>query len=171
MPAPILIAYATCFGSTKEVAQAIADTLEEKNFQTEVKACGDVTHVESYQAVILGSAVQHGAWLPEAISFATKNVNTLTKLPLAIFSVHITNVGDDEQSRHNREVFTDDVRVLLNPQDEIFFAGKFDRQGGKLMLPKAISWLVPKIDLRKWDKIRAWAESLPEKLHLQMIQR
>ena len=51
------------------------------------------------------------------------NRQSLNQVPVALFSVHIMNLGDDEKSKHNRLAYLDDVRSLLKPQAEGFFAG------------------------------------------------
>lgn len=161
----ILVAYATYAGSTAEIAAAIGKTLGERGLAVDVKPIKDNPPLDDYQAVVLGSAVQHGRWLPEAVAFVDAKQTALQKTPAALFCVHIQNTGDDEKSRRNRRAYLDEVRPLLNPAAEGFFAGRFDRRGAELMLPGLLARLVPPLDFRKWDKIRDWAtmlESLPQ---------
>ena len=40
------------------------------------------------------------------------------------------------------------------------FAGKFDKRGAALLLPKLIAWAMPVMDKRDWAKIRAWAQDV-----------
>ncbi len=164
MTASILIAYATRFGSTEQVAEAIADTLRIEGLEVDLQPMQSVTSLDGYRAVLLGSAVNHGHWLPEAVEFVTTHQPALNGLPVALFSVHITNIGDDEKSRKARLAYLDEIRSLLTPVDEVFFPGRFDRRGAKVLLPKWLAWLVPPIELRKWDVIRAWARAIPQKL-------
>lgn len=166
----ILIAYASGLGSTAEVAVKIGQTLNKKGFAIDVKPIEENPQVSDYQAVILGSAVRHGNWLPKAVEFIKANQKNLNQVPVALFTVHITNLGNDSSSQQNRLSFLDLVRPLLNPFDEVFFAGKFDRRGAALMLPSWLARLVPTLDLRKWEKIQAWTECVHPKL-LQQINR
>jgi hypothetical protein len=48
----------------------------------------------------------------------------------------------------------------VQPVAEGFFAGRFDRRGAALLLPKWAARFVSPIDLRKWDEMRAWAEAV-----------
>jgi menaquinone-dependent protoporphyrinogen oxidase len=153
----ILIAYATYAGSTAEVAAAIGETLSAHGASVKVQPISDHPQIDGYQAVLIGSAVQHGNWLPEAVEFVKANQGVLNRVPVALFCVHIQNTGDDEQSRKNRLAYLDQVRALLQPVAEGFFAGKFDRRGAALLLPGMLARLVPPLDFRNWKKIRAWS--------------
>jgi menaquinone-dependent protoporphyrinogen oxidase len=113
-----------------------------------------------YQAVLIGSAVQHGRWLPEAVEFVQANQAAFAHLPVALFSVHIRNTGDYAESRQNRLAYVDEVRALVQPVAEGFFGGRFDRRGAALLLPGLVARFVPTMDLRNWDKVHAWAESV-----------
>ena len=156
----ILIAYASVFGSTVDVAATIGETLAKHDLAVDVKPIEGNPKLDDYQAMVIGSAVQHGNWLPEAIDFVRNNHVALKELPVALFCVHITNLGDDETSCRNRLAYLDAVRPLVNPVDEAFFAGRFDRRGAKLMLPAFFARFIPPLDFRKWEKMHAWAEHL-----------
>ena len=158
----ILVAYASATGSTIDVAAAIGETLGTNGLAVDVKPIQQAPPVdgERYRAVVLGSAVQHGTWLPEAIDFVRANQSALGRVPVALFCVHIRNLGGDEQSRQNRLTYLDAVRPLAQPVAEGYFAGRFNRRGAKLMLPGLLARFVPTLDFRNWDKIRAWAEDI-----------
>ncbi len=159
----ILVAYATRTGSTVGVAAAVGETLEEREFVVDVKPIKENPPMAGYQAVVIGSAVNGAQWLPEAVQFVRNNRSALNLVPVALFSVHIMNLGDDEKSRTKRLAYLNAVRPMLKPVNEAFFAGVgFD--------PNRQSWLAGLInrvfkvardgDCRDWNAIRAWAESL-----------
>jgi hypothetical protein len=62
----ILVAYATRAGSTAEIAQAIAETLTARGYAVDVRPVKEKPSLDGCAAVVLGSAVRMGAWLPEA---------------------------------------------------------------------------------------------------------
>lgn len=156
----VLIAYASATGSTVGVATEIGKTLAATGISVDVRPIQDNPQVDSYWAVLIGSAVQNGNWLPEAVAFVKANQPALNRVPVALFCVHILNLGNDETSRHNRLAYLNEVRPLLQPVDEAFFAGRFDRRGATLMLSGLLARFVPPLDFRDWKKIRAWAESI-----------
>jgi len=156
----ILVTYASATGSTVDVAAEIGKTLGAGGFSVDVKPLKEKPQADGYQAVLIGSAVQNGNWLPEAVEFVKTNQQALGHVPAALFCVHIRNLGDDETSRQNRLAYLKEVRPLIESVDEAFFAGRFDRRGATLMLPGLLARFVPPLDFRNWKKIRAWAESI-----------
>jgi menaquinone-dependent protoporphyrinogen oxidase len=156
----VLVTYATCNGSTVDVAATIAETLNTNGTAVDVIPIEDEPQVEDYQAVLIGSAVQYASWLPQAVDFVKANQEALNRLPVALFCVHIQNLGDDATSRQNRAAYLDKVRPFVQPVAEGYFAGKFDWRGAALLLPGLVARFIPPIDLRKWDKMRAWAKHI-----------
>jgi menaquinone-dependent protoporphyrinogen oxidase len=167
----VLIVYGTYAGSTAEVAQAIGRSLERQGFAVDIKPVADRPHLEEYQAVVVGSAVQYARWLPQSIAYVEENRAALNRLPVALFCVHIQNLGDDETSRQNRQAYLDEVRPLVRPFAEGYFAGKFDRRGAYLLLPKWLARFIPPIDLRKWSKIDAWSQRIGGQLDQELQWR
>jgi len=168
MKQSILVTYATNYGSTQEVAEVIAETLREEGHLVDVLPVTAVSSLDDYSAIILGSAVNYGKWLPDAIEFVQANTEALKRMPVALFCVHIQNTANDAQSRQKRHAYLDEVRPLLSPIAEGYFAGKFDRNGSKLLLPNWMSFFIPPIDLRKWNKVRAWAVDVSKMLVTQL---
>jgi menaquinone-dependent protoporphyrinogen oxidase len=156
----ILVAYASALGSTAEVASAIGETLVERGFSVDVRSVVERPQVNGYQAVIIGSAVRYATWLPEAIDFVKDNWSALNSLPVALFSVHIQNLGNDDRSRKKRLAYLDAVRPFLPPAAEAFFAGRLDRDGSALLMPRWFARFVPPVDFRNWDTIHAWAQKV-----------
>ena len=65
----ILVLYATHTGSTVGVSSAIGETLGTLGFSVDVKPVKENPSTIGYQAVVIGSAVNGGKWLPEAVAF------------------------------------------------------------------------------------------------------
>jgi menaquinone-dependent protoporphyrinogen oxidase len=86
----ILVTYASENGSTAGVAQAIGKTLVEGGASVEVRAMRDVKDLASYQAVVAGSAIHGGQWLPEAMQFVRTHRAALNQKPFAAFLVCMT---------------------------------------------------------------------------------
>ena len=159
----ILVAYATHTGSTADVAMAVGEQLRDRGFEVHVAEVTQTGPVCGYQAVVLGSAVNGGRWLPEAVQFVDNNQAALRAVPVAVFSLHIMNAGDDERSRRKRIAYLDDVRRFIQPVDEAFFLGIGPD-------PKKDSWLARWFfrrfggagegHCRDWDKIREWARGV-----------
>ena len=68
----ILVAYASGSGSTREVAAAIGEAVAEEGAPVDVYAVQDVTSVADYSALVVGSSIRGGRWLPEAVDFVRR---------------------------------------------------------------------------------------------------
>ena len=157
----VLVTYATRAGSTGEVAAILGEVLNARGFAVDVKPIQDNPVLAGYQAVLIGSAVRMGQWLPEAVDYLKTHQQALNAMPVALFTVHMNNLGEDEESEKNRNSYLDAVRPLVNPVAEAFFAGKMDF-ARLSFLDRLIARLVkaPEQDLRDWNKVRAWAEEV-----------
>lgn len=158
----VMVGYATRNGSTVGVAEKIGQTLGDKGFTVDVLPVGDQPSVAGYDAVVLGSAVNGGNWLPEALDYARGNRTQLAGIPVAMFCVHAMNCGTNERETAKRLAYLDEARSLIRPSAEGFFAGKGP-------LPEDTNWLalwafrafgghVVEGDGRDWDKITSWAQ-------------
>jgi menaquinone-dependent protoporphyrinogen oxidase len=82
----VLVAYASKRGSTAEIAEAIADTLRQSGMTVDCIGAGKVDSVESYDAVVLGSAVYIKRWRGDAKHFLRKHGKELSERPFWVFS-------------------------------------------------------------------------------------
>ncbi|HMN59823.1 MAG TPA: flavodoxin domain-containing protein [Anaerolinea sp.] len=160
MKKSVLVAYASRTGSTVGVAAAIGETLAGRGYAVDVKPVSENPDPAAYDLVIVGSAVNGGQWLPEAIEFTRDHQQALRIKPAAVFCVHIMNLGDGETSRKNRAAYLEGVRALVTPVDEAFFAGMGANPQDTSPI---LRWILrtfnimPEGDCRDWTKIRAWA--------------
>lgn len=161
MSKKILVTYATRAGSTAEIAQAIGQTLTGQGASVDVLPLKQVTDLAGYDAVVIGSAIRFGQWLPEASKFVAEHQAVLSQKPTAFFAVHLMNQGDNEASRTARLAYLDPIRKLVSPRAEAFFAGVGDIAKVSF-IERMIGRMVksPEGDFRDWPQIRTWAESL-----------
>lgn len=162
----ILVAYATRAGSTPEVAAVIGEVIAARGYYVEVKPVKEKPALAEFHAVVLGSAIRMGAWLPEAVAYIRENKAQLNRMPNMIFTLHMLNTGDDEASRQARQAYITPIHELIEPQGEAFFSGVMDY--AKLsLLDRLIAKAVEKNsgvrpgDYRDWDTIREWAQTIP----------
>lgn len=157
----VLIAYASKCGSTGDVAQAIADELAKRGLIADVRLAGKVKSLAGYRAVIVGSAIRMGQWLPEAVKLVEQNAAALQTMPNAFFTVHMLHTGDDAESRQARAAYLEGVHKFMTAQSEVFFAGKIE-QAKMSFLDRMISQAMKAQDedKRDWAAIRAWAQTV-----------
>jgi menaquinone-dependent protoporphyrinogen oxidase len=172
----VLVAYATDHGSTLGVAARIADRLRQRGVDAEACAAADVLEVSRYEAVVLGSAIHSGKWLPAARQFADRNAAPLRERPVWLFSV--STLGDEESMFPRRVANrlralrkeTPEVagmRRLLQSREHRNFAGAIARSHwpatGRAFF-RATGGRYG--DHRNWPAIDAWADLIAAQLHV-----
>ncbi len=60
-----------------------------------------ITNIDGYRAIVVGSAIRMGQWLPEAVEFVKQNQARLNELPTAFFTVHLLHLDDSAESRRS----------------------------------------------------------------------
>lgn len=166
----ILVAYASQYGSTGEVAEAIGNALCSPQSPVDVCLAKNVTDVSRYRAVIVGSAIQGGEWLPEALELIGVHREALSRLPVAYFLCCKRLRSDTPESRREAMDYMDGVRAHvpeINPVQVGLFAGKVDPGTMPLFIRLLIALSgSPTGDWRDWDAIRAWALGLRPALQI-----
>jgi menaquinone-dependent protoporphyrinogen oxidase len=155
----LLIAYASKHGSTQEIAERIAEKLRQMEKQVETRPVNAIENPESYEALVIGSAIYYGSWLKEATEWVRRNQAVLAARPVWLFSSGPlgTEVKDAEQ--HPKELA--EFRETIGPRDEQIFFGALDHSRlsfAERMMVKAVR--APEGDFRDWEAIEAWAESI-----------
>jgi menaquinone-dependent protoporphyrinogen oxidase len=162
MTKKVLIAYASKVGSTADVADEISRVIEQgSDVVVDVKPVSRVKDVTGYDAVIVGSAIRGGKWLPSAVQFIEQHQDALKRIPVAYFVVCLTMRDDTEENRRKVIAYLDPVRKVFQPLDIGLFAGELEYE--KFPLPTRLMVKLsgkPCGDFRNWDAIRAWASSL-----------
>lgn len=163
----LLVTYATRTGSTQGVAEMVARVLAEHGQSVDVRRMADVDDLSPYRAVVAGSAINGGQWLPEAMRFIRLHQAALRQRPLAAFTVCITlSMKGGDQYRAAVAGWTAPMRALVRPVSEGLFAGALDL--GKLPLsPRSLLMRVPVLlgvwragDHRDWAAIQTWARQI-----------
>jgi menaquinone-dependent protoporphyrinogen oxidase len=157
----LLVAYASRCGSTGEVAEAIGQVFCESEVGVDVCPVENVDSLSEYQAVVVGGAVRMRRLLPEMVKFVEMHQATLNQVPTAYFVCCGTLRDDTEANRRQVSSWMNPVRQLVEPTDVGLFAGKMDMSQLSLV-DRTISQVMGgyDFDLRDWEVIGAWAESL-----------
>jgi menaquinone-dependent protoporphyrinogen oxidase len=155
MAGPILVVYASKYGSTQEVAESIAATLRKQMLHADVRPAADVEDLGEYGGVVLGGGVYMGRWHRDARSFVKRFERDLTALPVALFALGPVDREPEhvESAQKQFRYALDKLRV--EPFETHLFGGAIDPQ--KLRFPFN---RMPAADVRDWDEVRAWAGEL-----------
>ncbi len=156
-----LVAYASKYGSTGGVADAIGKELCSKGVATDVLRIKNVTNLSSYQAVVLGSAIYRGEWMAEAVDFLKDNSDILRQIPVAYFLVCMTLARPTEKNRAEVLSYMDPILKAvpeIKPVGIGAFAGAMDYSNLSFIYKKILkSKGTPEGDYRDWNAIKAWA--------------
>jgi menaquinone-dependent protoporphyrinogen oxidase len=158
----VLIAVASRHGSTREIADTIAEELRANGNVAGVRDMTAAECIAEYDAVILGSAVYAGQWLPEARRFVVRQRERLAELPVWLFSSGPTGVdpwppGEPDGVAELAEAIGARERVLFTGKLNLQALGFVDR-----VIVQAIH--APEGDFRDWSAIRNWARGIAASL-------
>lgn len=166
MSASILVAYATRYGSTQQVAETIAAALRDAGLAVDLKPAREARALDGYGAVVLGAPLFMFHWHKDAHRFLSRHRAALEQRPLAIFALGPVHDPYDEaewQSSHEQLDKELARYAWLKPVALEMFGGKYDP--AKLRFPlKMFAGEVPPSDIRDWAAIREWASHLAERL-------
>ncbi len=156
----VLVAYASKYGSTAEIAERIGQTLRRAGLEVDVAEITPTLNPMPYTAVVVGSAVYTGVWLKPAVEFLQGYSEVLSKRPVWIFSSGPTGEGDPMTLLKGWRVPEGQRRLVerLQPRDVAVFHGNIDTE--KLNLAEKMMITVikaPTGDFRNWQAIEAWA--------------
>jgi menaquinone-dependent protoporphyrinogen oxidase len=172
----VLVAYDTIHGSTAEVAEKIGTDLCARGFQVDIRFVGDVTSLDDYDAVILGSAIYEFRWLPDAAAFLKNNQSVLSSLPVAYFIVGAALFKDTPENRAaDKKSFVDPVLAEypdIKPLSIGLFGGAVDFTKEQynlfekfvLRILGSIVGFKDSADWRNWDYINSWAGEVGDQL-------
>ena len=166
MSKKVLVTYATQGGSTAGIAEEIGKTLAAAGAKVDVRNVNSVSDLSSYQAVVVGSAIHSGKWLPEASKFVESNANILRQMPTAIFQVCMMLATNNETYKAMVPAWLDPIRTKINPVAAMSFSGGVDlAQYPKLTDKLGMRIFLASVklkpgDYRNWETIRSWAEKI-----------
>jgi len=161
----ILVAYSGEFGTTREIAEVIGQTLRDASIEVDVREIIDVRDLAPYQAVMVGSAIYNGAWLPEAVEFVRFFEAILSRMPVAYFAISMTMRNDSPASRRTVLAYLDPLRTVapaVQPVGIGLFAGRLQYVNLPL-LARIFFWLqsrLPSGDFRNWNTIQEWVREI-----------
>ncbi len=168
IPNKVLVAYESQFGSTAEVAEVIGQVLSEGGSHVCIKKMKDVTDLDGYSRVVIGSAIQYDKWMPEARKFVMTHQKALAQIDVSCFLVCLVLSKGTAKSIKKSKGYALKISELVPsvPADSIGqFAGVLDYSKmsfGQRLAAKAMFAIigVKEGDYRDWKAIRDWAGGL-----------
>jgi menaquinone-dependent protoporphyrinogen oxidase len=164
----VLVAYASKYGATIGIAEAIADTLRQEGVAAEARPAKEVKELSGYGGIVLGGPVFAGRWMSEASDFVKRHRESLQGLPVAYFTVGIMPPEKVEEWRQEHRGVIEQVKQLAPEVDPVaveIFNGALNkaRLGFFIRLMMTIM-RAQEGDFRDWEAIRRWSRSLATKI-------
>jgi menaquinone-dependent protoporphyrinogen oxidase len=165
----VLVAYASAFGSTAEIAKRIASRVRDAVNDVECRPVDDVEAASGYDAVILGSAIHNQKWLPAAVSFVSRFSAELEGMPVWCFSVGMSDGLPKFLRARGAALQQERLAQYLRPQVPLrghkLFSGVYQAAQMPAMLRGLFRLTGGRFgDLRDWDAIDAWADEVSGQL-------
>jgi menaquinone-dependent protoporphyrinogen oxidase len=155
-----LIAYATKYGATRQIAARIGSRLHADGLDVNVIDVADECDLATYDAVVICSAVYYGRWLKPAADFVRSHQQQLAALKVWLCS---SGPVGDKALPEAKEIA--EFKTKIRPVAHETFAGALDRTklsfADRLVI-KAVH--APDGDYRDWMAIDAWAQGIAEQL-------
>lgn len=159
----VLVSVATRHDATAEIGSAIARTLREAGIETQVVPPARVASLNAYDAVVLGSAVYYGKWLPPALEFVERHREALLQRAVWLFSSG--PLGSPDPKPEGDPVGIPELVATLNVKGHRIFAGNLDKSVlgfGERAITRVVG--AAEGDFRDWETIMAWARSIAVEL-------
>ncbi len=162
MTSRVLVTSASKHGATLDIADAIATVLAWRGLDVVDKPIDDVLAVSDFDAVVIGSGVYVGRWLPEAVSFVTQHTPELLDKHVWLFSSG--PLGDPPKPAVD-PVTIAQLMPRLGAREHRLFAGRLDRHhlgmGEKLIVGMVKA---PSGDFRDFRAVEQWANEIADAL-------
>ena len=162
-----LVAYASADGSTKGIAERIATRLTVRGHHVVVSPVDRCHDVDSFDAVVVGSAVHGRQWLEEASDFVNAHRGELSERPLWAFSVGMP----DALPRVLRGMArTEEAAIAahlesLHPRGHHLFSGVVDPKQFPFSSRVFLRLMGAQYgDFRDWQEIDRWAGEISHAL-------
>ena len=159
----ILVTAASKYGGTARIAEAIGRTLEDESLEVDVLPVEEVSDLDGYDSVVLGSGVYAGRWLRSARRFADEHADELSEKRTWLFSSG--PIGDPPKPEGEAAVKLGAIPDRTHANGHRVFAGRLDKSR-MTFADKAIVTAVrsPEGDYRDWEAVQAWAGEIARAL-------
>lgn len=163
----VLVTAASRHGSSAGIARAVGEALQSRGFAVTVARPDEMGALAGFDAVVLGSAVYAGHWLPAAIGLAKRIGSELPGRPVWLFSSG--PVGDPSrklvQQMGADPVDLPEVLKATRAREHRMFAGRLDRRDVRGLQRAALLVFRSIVgDFRDWQAISSWGQSIADQL-------
>lgn len=164
----VLIAVASKHDATAGIGEAIGRHLRGAGLEVDVRPAGEVGAVAAYDAVLLGSGVYMGKWLPAATKLIDRFQIDLRERPVWLFCSGPT--GEPAEAPVDPPCLAE-LSGIVNAVSHRTFGGKLERDklgfGEKLVVGMVKA---PMGDFRDWEAVEAWSREIVGELVREAVE-
>ena len=121
-----LIVYSTWAGSTRAIAERMAETIRQNSHQATVLSAKEEIDVNAFDLIIIGSSIHAGRTIGSFRKFIRRNLKDLCNHPVALFVSCANLMNDNDQTRKETLAWLDSAIKpfsCLQPISKGLFAG------------------------------------------------
>ena len=156
----VLVAYASKHGTTREVAESIAQTLGERGLSVEIEEARGVGDITGFDAVVVGGGLYMGKWHADARRLLKRHRGELAGKRVALFGMGPDSLEESKVAESRKQL---DRALAATPEVKpiavTIFGGALEPESWRFPFNR-----LPAFDARNWDAIRGWAKDLAAKL-------
>lgn len=153
----VLVTWGTKLGGTEGIARIIGETLEGEGLNVDIQSASMVRNVDMYDAAIIGGALYANRWHADACSLVNRNVASLRRIPVWMFSSGpLDDSADDKDIPPPTQISI--LAERIGAQGHKTFGGRLppDAKG----FPASAMAKTKSGDWRNPERIRAWAREV-----------
>jgi menaquinone-dependent protoporphyrinogen oxidase len=164
----VLVAYATKYGATAEIAEAIGAGIREAGADVDVRPAREVRDLAGVDAVVVGAGVYMNKWHGDGLDFLKRFERELTARPTWVFSSGPTG-GDPKSEARMQEILAAQPpapgdagkrAAKIHARAQATFAGRIDETTAKS--GGIFARFIPRGDWLDRDAARSWGASIGE---------
>jgi menaquinone-dependent protoporphyrinogen oxidase len=160
----VLVSAASRHDATREIAEAIAAGLAKRGVDAEARPLEQITSLDRFDTVVLGSAIYMGRWLKTAREFVSEHAAELSSMPVWLFSSGPLG-PPDRLIPPGESADTDRIVELVGARGHRVFAGRLERTSlgfAERAAAKAVH--APDGDCRDWAAVDVFAGEIASEL-------
>jgi menaquinone-dependent protoporphyrinogen oxidase len=171
-----LVVYGSRYGTAAEIAQEIADVIENEGNEVDLKDVRAIKKfdVSPYDLIVVGSGIKMGKWTKGSLKFLKDNKSQLANKKVALFvscgAANEKKSRDEGWENYLKKVATENLEgepvelglfgSVYDPNAKHGLMYKLTNRFYKKELEKQGIDTTKRHDYRDWDEIRAWANNL-----------
>lgn len=170
----VLVAYASKYGATKEIAERLATRLTAAGHGAELRPVSAAGKLADYDAFVIGSAAYIGHWRKDAAEFVRRNTAALADRPTWLFSSGPLGTSPTDAKGRDQRVASVPKEIAefegaITPRAHHVFFGmlqpaKLGFRDRAIRTMPAGRALLPEGDFRDWTEIDGWATTIAHDL-------